>query len=458
MDHSKHGKNAPPKIQQPMRPLQRAPQPNVWAAAAQPGHTDIEHEKTVKLQIRHIELEQAKIEAQLDLRRVKYGSTTAHHIVPSTVVLPKTSEGRPFLDLEFCENFVDQVLPVLLERSRDPVQDHGSHSALRLHQLLGLAKLPTPDEVMYLSGPEASQQLQTGQFFDGPIVTEGQQHLPPQTLDQFLDEHYADDYKVFTQDPSVRLARNKPSVRSVSMKDVKKRFAEPADDKPWNLLELATHVEDGLRPDFLNTEDCRLLTKLKFPHEGSTASRHGYSPGWKEVEKWALVAQAGALTEPHQDSHGYSTYITVNQGLFGYGWLSHPTEDDRVEWRKAPQDWLGGNWRYVVLKPGQTVYFPAGTVHFVFRLPEAGNTLAFGGHVLRCSQIVNWIKTLLEEQKNKNITNEDLSVSAPEYLKLVVRFVKQAQQTGQEEKWGGAAAIKEFLKLKEKFDKQASSK
>lgn len=147
-----------------------------------------------------------------------------------------------------------------------------------------------------------------------------------------------------------------------------------------------------------------------------------------------------------------SCKITVNQGTIGFGWLSNPTEEQRAAWRKDPLKFINGEWRYVVLRPGQTVYFPTGTVHFVFRHPGEGDTLAFGGHVLRCSQIVRWVRTLLEERETRSqITNEDLSVSAPEYLKRVEKFVLQARKTGQVEKWGGEEAIAEFLKLKAEF-------
>lgn len=324
--------------------------------------------------------------------------------------------------------------------------------ARRLLTLLNVAEPPKPDEAHFLSGAQASKYLEANNYFSGPIFTTNQQTLPLQTVEQFLSECYDDDVVVYVQDSGMRVAQNTPHVRARTMADVKKRFAKPPTDTPWNLLELAAHCEDGLRPAFLNTEDCRLLTKLKFPSSADKASRKGYDPGWKEVEKWALVAQAGALTEPHQDSHGYSTYITVNQGIFGYGWLSNPTNKEREQWSQSHHSFIGGQWRYVILRPGQTVYFPCGTIHFVFRLPAAGNTLAFGGHVLRCSQIVRWIKTLIEEKAAPDITNEDLTVSAPGYLDRVEKFVRQAMQMGQEEKWGGKDAIQEFLRLKVEFE------
>ncbi|KAK5125427.1 hypothetical protein LTR85_000536 [Meristemomyces frigidus] len=350
--------------------------------------------------------------------------------------------------------FVEATKAVLeaTSRSAGKALTFAVKQARRLQTLLLVATPPEADDAIYLSGEEASKYLEANKYFGGPIFTKNQQTLPTQTVEKFLAECYDDDVTVYVQDPAVRVARNTPHVRARTMADVKQRFAKPPTDKPWNLLELAAHCEDGLRPAFLNTEDCRLLTKLKFPSSGDKASRKGYDPGWKEVEKWALVAQAGALTEPHQDSHGYSTYITVNEGIFGYGWLSNPTTEERQAWSRSHHSYIGGRWCYSVLRPGDTVYFPAGTVHFVFRLPAAGNTLAFGGHVLRCSQIVRWIKTLIEEKAAPDITNEDLTVSAPGYLDRVEKFVQQAMQTGQEEKWGGKEAIEEFLRLKVKFE------
>jgi hypothetical protein len=277
--------------------------------------------------------------------------------------------------------------------------------------------------------------------------------MPLQRIEDFLGEFYDDDSKVFIQDPSVTFAGNSNFVREVTIGAVKKRILEgKGKGRPWNCLELATHVEDGLRPAFLAGEDCRLLTKVKLERDGETASRRRYPQGYKEVEKWALLAEAGALTEPHQDSHGYSTYITVNQGDIGFGWLSYPTNVERASWNKD-QSVAGDRFRYVVMKPGQTVFFPAGTVHFVFRLPgaEGGHTLAFGGHVLRCSNILHWIKTLIEEKASPNVTNEDLTSSAPGYLNQVERFVRHAQKNGTTEKWGGAEAVEEFLRLKEVF-------
>jgi hypothetical protein len=359
---------------------------------------------------------------------------------------------RPHNDVTGNRVFVDQVIKSLKSRLKPRAVCFGDRQNERMNYLLTSARPANDKEMLFLSGPEAASMFKSGTFHNGPILTEGQQPLPLQSAKDFLDEYYDDDTRVSIQDPSVKVASGKHFVREVTIGSVKKRILEgKTKGRPWNCLELATHVEDGLRPTFLAGEDTRLLTKLKIEQSAESARRRSYSQGYKEVEKWALLAESGALTEPHQDSHGYSTYITVNQGKIGFGWLSYPSVADRKTWIKSPESIRGDRFRYVVLQPGQTVFFPAGTVHFVFRLPSAGHTLAFGGYVLRCSNIVHWVKTLLEEKANPYITNDDLTDSAPGYLNRVETFVKQAQKNGTLEKWGGATAVEEFLRLKQEF-------
>lgn len=366
---------------------------------------------------------------------------------------PEPGQQRPKRDQESDESFADQVCEVLRVQSKARRADMGKRQALRILDLLELGTYPNDVEALFLTTEEATAKVAQGQFIKHIIVTTGQQRLPLQTVDQFLNEYYDEDALVWIQDPEVKPTKKAPITRQVKISQIKERFAAEPTNKPWNLLELATHCDDGLRPTFLSNEDCRLLTKLKIPesHAGAEARRRTYLPGYKEVEKWALVAEAGALTEPHQDSHGYSTFITVNTGLVGFGWLSDPSKAERDAWRRSPSTFRGGRWRYIVLKPGQTVYFPAGTVHFVFRLPAAGNTLAFGGHILRCSNIVHWVKTLIEERDQKEVTNEDLTNSAPGYLARVEKFVNQAKINGTMDKWGGEESIGEFLRLKTEF-------
>lgn len=375
------------------------------------------------------------------------------HIANVLSEVNASSHANPVSSSIKDEDFIDQVKQALARHSKRKTANVFRRQARRISQLLEVAKPPDASEAVFVPINDTSDVLESGNYFPGPIIFEKQQQLPLQTGKQFLEEFYDDSAKVWIQDPSIPLARNVPHAREITIGQLKQRFLQPTPKGqiPWNCLEMATHVDEGLRPAALNNEDCRLLTKLKLPGSNDSASRRGYEPGWKEVEKWTLLAQGGALTEPHQDSHGYSTYITVNQGLIGFGWLSNPTPEEREAWRDKPATYTGGRWRYVVLRPGQTVYFPCGTVHFVFRLASTGDTLAFGGHVLRCSQIVRWIETMLEEKSGPDVTNEYLTVSAPAYLDRVEKFVKQARESGEVERWGGEEAIEKFLRLKEVF-------
>ncbi|KAK0634081.1 hypothetical protein B0T14DRAFT_409342, partial [Immersiella caudata] len=82
-----------------------------------------------------------------------------------------------------------------------------------------------------------------------------------------------------------------------------------------------------------------------------------------------------------------------------------------------------GRWRYIILKPGQSVFFMPGTIHFVFRVREH-QTLALGGHVLQWSDIRRWMQIVLAETKKPAITNEDMRQSAPRYVRAVAKLVK----------------------------------
>ncbi|KAI6872837.1 hypothetical protein KC338_g1920 [Hortaea werneckii] len=382
----------------------------------------------------------------------------AEPVAKSPVVAPLLTreEALALNDDEFISN--TKVFLEAASRGSSNSSSFSAGQARRIRRLLDDAiPFQEGEALVCVDSEQAAQQLEANVYYPNPIFIAGQQSLPLQTVDSFLSEMYDDKMEVHVQDPDLKVANGAQHIKRVTIGKVKEHFAKPCNGSPWNLLELATHYDEGIRPSFLNSEDCRLLTKLKFPNRGDTASRKGYDPGWKEVEKWALIAQAGALTEPHQDSHGYSTFITINQGIFGYGWLSNPTGEQRAAWAASPDHYIdNGRWRYAILRPGQTVYFPTATIHFVFRLPAAGNTLAFGGHVLRNSQIVRWVKCLIDEKKNPYLANEDLTVSAPAYLGRVSKFVKQALQRDDEAemaKWGGKDAILEFLTLKAEFDK-----
>ncbi|KAK3371250.1 hypothetical protein B0T24DRAFT_628270 [Lasiosphaeria ovina] len=73
---------------------------------------------------------------------------------------------------------------------------------------------------------------------------------------------------------------------------------------------------------------------------------------WMDVLEWVLISEGGHNTAPHTDSHGLATWITIQEGHFGFGWLSCPTQKERDEWMANPHSFTGGQWRYVVLTRG----------------------------------------------------------------------------------------------------------
>ena len=126
----------------------------------------------------------------------------------------------------------------------------------------------------------------------------------------------------------------------------------------------------------------------------------------------------------------------------GFGWMARPTEEEERDWM-ANDNYTGGRWRYVVLKPGQTVFFPSGTIHFVFRT-RPGQTLALGGHVLQWSGIERWMRIVLAQMANPVITNENMEQSALMYVHAISKLVETRMAEGRIEELGGDTAVKRF--------------
>ncbi|KAK4182977.1 hypothetical protein QBC35DRAFT_545237 [Podospora australis] len=146
---------------------------------------------------------------------------------------------------------------------------------------------------------------------------------------------------------------------------------------------------------------------------------------WKNVLEWVLLSEGGHQTAPHMDSNGVLTWITVQEGFIGFDWMARPTEEEE--------------------RPGQTVFFPSGTIHFVFRT-QVGQTLALGGHVLQWSGIERWMHVVLAEEANPMITNEKHGTKrtnvCPCYLET-----RRGQDSRRSDRRirGGDATVKRFL-------------
>lgn len=222
--------------------------------------------------------------------------------------------------------------------------------------------------------------------------------------------------------------------KQMTLHDVRKSFLNNS-DRRLNVLEMRNPLPRSTLPRFLTGEDCQLLSQIRdVVLDDSTAQRIS-APAkkwkeWKDDEEWILLAQGGALTLTHQDSCGKATWLTVQEGLVGFGWMSRPTEEERSEWSEGPVDFSSGRIRYVVLRPGQTIYFESGTIHFVFRLQKT-QTLMFGGHVLRWSRIPLWIDVLRKQLSSPDTSNEDLpSQLVRTYVDAVAQLVGDRAERG----------------------------
>jgi len=177
---------------------------------------------------------------------------------------------------------------------------------------------------------------------------------------------------------------------------------------------------------------------------------------WKEIETWILLAEGGSITPPHMDSHGLATWVSIQEGPWVFGWLSRPSEDELEEWKRKPNSYTGGKWRVAILRPGDTIYIPSATVHFVLR-PYGKQTLCIAGHVLQWSGIVHCMQAMLDQYRDDQITNETME-DAVLYVRALDALVDQAVARGNVDMLGGPAAVKAFKKLVGGFGKTYMSR
>ncbi|KAL5374888.1 hypothetical protein PMIN06_013071 [Paraphaeosphaeria minitans] len=227
---------------------------------------------------------------------------------------------------------------------------------------------------------------------------------------------------------------------------------------PLNVLDLRNPLPRSILPSFLMGEDCQLLSRIRDTIlEGATAERCSAPVAewnrWRDDEDWALLAQGGAQTLTHQDGCGKATWLTVQEGQLGFGWLSRPSEEEERLWSSDPNAFEGGQIRFVVLRPGQTIYFEAGTIHFVFRL-EQDQTLLLGGHIMRWSCVGSWIRTVLNQLRFPDATNEDLLPAAPAYVEAVAQLLVEQTRLSKSDQLVSEEVIAEFFRVKKLFDEE----
>lgn len=380
--------------------------------------------------------------------------------LPTPMARPDVARDRPMHDRMADDTYRRRAFAELREKSRQHTvsQDsHGKGTDELIYKLLEKAEQPNTDiskgvvEALFCSGDEAASLAESGSPHDAPIITEGQQQFRWSKGDRPIAQLFRRigflDKSVSVQIPSRSSTKQSYEVRKLG--EVRKRFlTQDSTVNPWNILDLQSPLPHSM-PNFLTGENCQLLLQVRNAvlmedsAERVVASTQEWNE-WKNVLDWVLLSEGGHNTAPHMDSHGFATWITAQEGSVGFGWMCCPTEEERNSWTADPHYYTGGRWRYIILKPGQSVFFMPGTIHFVFRVREH-QTLALGGHVLQWSDIRRWMKVVLAQIKNSAITNEDMRRSAPKYVRAVAKLVRARVEEGEVEQLGGEAAVTQFF-------------
>ncbi len=128
-------------------------------------------------------------------------------------------------------------------------------------------------------------------------------------------------------------------------------------------------------------------------------------PRWKDDQEMVLLSEGGHNTGPHTDSEGKATWITVQEGRYLILWLANPSKQERDDWMADPSHYTGGQWRYKVLRHGESVLLPSGLIHAVSR-SQMEQTLCYSGHILQWTGITQWIDTIALQKLHPHITNE----------------------------------------------------
>jgi hypothetical protein len=324
-------------------------------------------------------------------------------------------------DWEVDEAYLAQAVVEVRHQAMKKSNSRGTRTAQCLLPILESCRRPITDakngliELHRLDGAQARALLE-GTTPDVPVIAEKQQHFqwknPARPIPEFFDWIEDHDRRVSVQVPSLKAGRRSYEQRTVQQ--VRERFlSEEESDDPWNVLDCSCPLPSTL-PDFLTGWNCQLLARIRDKvldgdsAERTVASREAWAE-WREIEHWALLSEGGHCTAAHTDSHGLATWITIQEGLFGFAWMSRPTEEQLAAWMANEEHFDEGQpWRYCILKPGQTIVFPSGTIHCVFRVRH-GQTLGLGGHILQWSGIRQWMDVVRRQVDAPNSTNEDMT-------------------------------------------------
>ncbi|GAB7340905.1 hypothetical protein MBLNU457_7257t1 [Dothideomycetes sp. NU457] len=275
----------------------------------------------------------------------------------------------------------------ILPRAQSPITNYDRNGKI------------TDTDALLLKPHGLAAILQLNVFYNGPVFIKDLADAPYTNLDDFMELELNDRKPIQVACGDRRRESTRP--RNMQVSDFKTAIKDVNHKSfPFNSLDINCDVNTGLRLKEFENEECRFMPRL-FSAHADDSSRRGLAP-----ELWALIGN-GALTLPHMDSHGYSTYLRVVEGQVGFLWLSHPDEETVDYWMENVIDNVDLEWKFRIVKKNEAVYFPAGTIHAVFRSRETGPTFILGGHILRWSTIDEWARVCALQTREKDSTNEE---------------------------------------------------
>jgi len=314
-------------------------------------------------------------------------------------------------------------------------------------------------EALFCAGYEAAGFVETLKLRGAPIITQGQQTFQ---WDDGNDSPITQLFRrmtVFDRSISVQILSRTTPFETRSLKEVRERFLSGSNEtnEPWNIhLPSPLPLPPLILPNFLASNDCQLLPQARdaYWREKSTAKVQQWEE-WKDISEWILLSEGGVNTAPQMAKQALATWMTVQEGSVGFCWLSTQGQygSNWYDWLAAPSDYTGGRWLYIVLKPGQSIFFKSGTVYFLFRA-RGCQTLALGGHVLQWSDASRWIivlnalreKALLSTNRQEK---ERITTELPRVVGMLINDrVDNRDKCGGEavfEELGGRPAVANFL-------------
>lgn len=287
----------------------------------------------------------------------------------------------------------------------------------------------------FVSSNDARNLAETRSDLNVPIFTEcpetsswlDEKGLRP--IEQLLERFPNDDEQLPIRCP--QCPNDHEYYESLSIVKLKEIFKQQRKSKePWNVVDLLSPLPSSTVLFFLASPNCSFLTDIRPVLSVDTDDDDRMQvvrEHWEQFQNLFFIAETGASTPPHYDPYGYATYISCLEGELGFAWADRPSEADLNNWRANEDDCHDKlRWLYRVLRKGDTIFFPPGTIHYVFRLPEGEQTFTASGHLVRRTNITQWLRLM-----SKNIEDaitagavSDMANIVPHLLEGLERLLK----------------------------------